>query len=44
VAIIDPATGKIAKQYQNNAELTEYTSILDSSIAKMASGDAMKKP
>jgi thiol-disulfide isomerase/thioredoxin len=44
VAIIDPATGKIVKQFRNNAEIGEYTGILDSSIAQMGSGDAMKKP
>lgn len=44
VAIIDPATGKVMKQFRNNAELTAYTSILNNSIAKMMSGDAMKKP
>jgi thiol-disulfide isomerase/thioredoxin len=44
VAIFDPATGKIAKQLQNNADLAEYTSIIDSSIAKMGRTDAMKKP
>jgi pentapeptide MXKDX repeat protein len=43
VAIIDPATGKVMKQFRNNSELTAYTSILDTSIAQM-SGDAMKKP
>jgi thiol-disulfide isomerase/thioredoxin len=44
VTIFDPATGKIAKQLRNNADLTEYTSIIDSSISKMSSTDAMKKP
>jgi thiol-disulfide isomerase/thioredoxin len=44
VAIIDPASGKVMQQFRNNAELTAYTSILDNSIAKMTSGDAMKKP
>jgi thiol-disulfide isomerase/thioredoxin len=44
VAIIDPATGKVTKQFRNNAELTAYTSILNNSIAKMMSSDAMKKP
>jgi thiol-disulfide isomerase/thioredoxin len=55
VAIIDPATGKVLKQFRNNAELTEYTGILDRAIAQgrgdamkktdaMGSGDAMKKP
>lgn len=43
VAIIDPATGKITKQFQNNANLSEYTSILDRSIAQMGGG-MMKKP
>jgi thiol-disulfide isomerase/thioredoxin len=41
VAIIDPATGKIMKQFQNNAEITEYSSVLDRSIAQMSHGDAM---
>lgn len=50
VAIIDPATGKIIKQFQNNAEITEYSSILDRAIAQgrggdaMSHGDMMKKP
>ena len=50
VAIIDPATGKIMKQFQNNAEITEYSSILDRAIAQgrggdaMSHGDMMKKP
>jgi thiol-disulfide isomerase/thioredoxin len=50
VAIIDPATGKITKQFQNNAEITEYSSVLDRAIAQghggdaMSHGDAMKKP
>jgi thiol-disulfide isomerase/thioredoxin len=43
VAIIDPATGKVLKQFRNNAEITEYTGILDRAIAQ-GSGDAMKKP
>ena len=43
VAIIDPATGKIMKQFQNNAEITEYSSILDRAIAQGRGGDAMKK-
>jgi thiol-disulfide isomerase/thioredoxin len=43
VAIIDPATGKVLKQFRNNAELTEYTGIIDRAIAQ-GSGDAMKKP
>ena len=45
VAIIDPATGKVTKQYRNNADLTSYTSVLDRAIAQMGSSDAMmKKP
>lgn len=44
VAIIDPATGKVTRQFRNNAELSEYTSILDRSISQMSRGDAMKKP
>jgi thiol-disulfide isomerase/thioredoxin len=43
VAIIDPATGKVLKQFRNNAEIIEYTAILDRAIAQ-GSGDAMKKP
>ncbi|WP_310487114.1 thioredoxin domain-containing protein [Chamaesiphon sp. VAR_69_metabat_338] len=43
IAIIDPATGKVTQQFRNNADLTAYTSILNSSIAQMGSGDAMKK-
>jgi thiol-disulfide isomerase/thioredoxin len=43
VAIIDPATGKVLKQFRNNADLTEYTGILDRAIAQ-GRGDAMKKP
>ncbi|WP_310483758.1 thioredoxin family protein [Chamaesiphon sp. VAR_48_metabat_403] len=43
VAIIDPATGKVLKQFRNNAEISEYTGILDRAIAQ-GSGDAMKKP
>jgi thiol-disulfide isomerase/thioredoxin len=41
VAIIDPATGKIMKQFQNNAEITEYSSVLDRAIAQGAGGEAM---
>ena len=44
IAIIDPATGKVIKQFRNNATLTDYTAVLDRSIAKMGKGDAMKKP
>lgn len=50
VAIIDPATGKIIKQFRNNAEITEYSTVLDLAIAKgrggdeMGHGDMMKKP
>ncbi len=43
VAIIDPASGKIIKQFQNNPNLAEYTSILNRSISQMGRGDAMKK-
>lgn len=43
VAIIDPATGKIIKQFQNNPDLAEYTSILNRSIAQMGRGNALKK-
>ena len=41
--LIDPATGKVMKQFRNNADLAEYTGILDRAIAQ-GSGDAMKKP
>jgi thiol-disulfide isomerase/thioredoxin len=44
VAIIDPATGKIMQQFQNNAEIKEYSSVLDLAIAQGRGGDAMKKP
>jgi thiol-disulfide isomerase/thioredoxin len=44
IAIIDPATGKVIKQFRNNATLSDYTAVLDRSIAKMGKGDAMKKP
>jgi thiol-disulfide isomerase/thioredoxin len=50
VAIIDPATGKIMKQFRNNAEIIEYSSVLDLAIAQgrggdaMGGGDMMKKP
>ena len=43
VAIIDPATGKIMKQFQNDAEITDYSSVLDLAIAQGRGGDAMKK-
>ncbi len=43
VAIIDPATGKIMQQFQNNAEIAEYSSVLDLAIAQGRGGDAMKK-
>jgi thiol-disulfide isomerase/thioredoxin len=44
VAIIDPATGKIIKQFQNNAEIAEYSSVLNLAIDQDRGGDAMKKP
>jgi thiol-disulfide isomerase/thioredoxin len=50
VAIIDPATGRIIKEFQHNPNLTEYTAILDRSIAQMRGKtvkktvNAMKKP
>ncbi len=50
VAIIDPATGKIMKQFHNNAEISDYNSVLDLAIAQgrggdaMGHGDMMKKP
>ncbi len=43
VAIIDPANGKVVKQFQNNPELADYTAALDLSIAQIGKGDAMKK-
>jgi thiol-disulfide isomerase/thioredoxin len=43
VAIIDPATGKIMKQFQNNAAITDYSNVLDLAISQ-GGGDAMKKP
>jgi thiol-disulfide isomerase/thioredoxin len=36
VAIMDPATGKILKQFRNNADLAEYTAILDRSITEIS--------
>ena len=44
VAIINPATGKIMQQFQNNAEITEYNSVLNLAIAQGRGGAAMKKP
>jgi thiol-disulfide isomerase/thioredoxin len=50
VAIIDPATGKVIKQFRNNAEIADYSSVLDRAIAQgrggdaMGHGDMMKKP
>jgi thiol-disulfide isomerase/thioredoxin len=50
VAIIDPATGKVMKQFRNNADLAEYSSVLDRAIsqghagAAMGKSDMMKKP
>jgi thiol-disulfide isomerase/thioredoxin len=32
VAIIDPSTGKVLKQFRNNADIAEYTAILDRAI------------
>lgn len=43
VAIIDPASGKVVKQFQNNPELADYTTALDLSIAQIGHGDSMKK-
>jgi thiol-disulfide isomerase/thioredoxin len=42
VAIIDPATGKVTKQFQNNPELAEYTTVIDRSIAQMGHSGMMK--
>jgi thiol-disulfide isomerase/thioredoxin len=36
VAIIDPGTGKIIKQFRNNADLAEYTAILDRAITQIS--------
>lgn len=36
VAIIDPRTGKILKQFRNNADLAEYTTILDRAITDIS--------
>lgn len=36
VAIIDPRTGKILKQFRNNADLIEYTTILDRAITDIS--------
>jgi thiol-disulfide isomerase/thioredoxin len=44
VAIIDPATGNIAKMFQNNADLVSYSSVLDRSIARMNKSSAQRKP
>jgi thiol-disulfide isomerase/thioredoxin len=44
VAIIDPATGKVIKQFENNPELAEYTTVIDRSIAQMGHGGMMMKP
>jgi thiol-disulfide isomerase/thioredoxin len=44
VAIIDPATGKIMKQFQNNAEIAEYSGVLDLAISQRQDSGAMKKP
>ena len=41
VAIIDPANGKVVKQFQNNPELADYTTALDLSIAQMGHGNVM---
>jgi thiol-disulfide isomerase/thioredoxin len=35
VAIVDPATGDILTQHRNNANLNNYTSVLDSAISQM---------
>jgi thiol-disulfide isomerase/thioredoxin len=35
VAIINPKTGEIWNQFQNNPKLGDYTSVLDSAIAQM---------
>jgi thiol-disulfide isomerase/thioredoxin len=36
VAIIDPRTGKILKQFRNNADVVEYTTILDRAIVDIS--------
>lgn len=35
VAIIDPATGKILQQFQNNPDRADYEAVLNNAIAKM---------
>jgi thiol-disulfide isomerase/thioredoxin len=36
VAIIDPSTGKVLKQFRNNADIAEYTAILDRAITDIS--------
>ncbi len=36
VAIIDPATGKVLKQFRNNPNQGDYMSVLDTAIAQMS--------
>lgn len=35
VAIIDPATGKVLRQFRNNPDQGDYTAVLDAAIAQM---------
>jgi thiol-disulfide isomerase/thioredoxin len=39
VAIIDPANGKILKQFRNNANASDYAAIIDAYVAKGAMGN-----
>jgi len=36
VAIIDPATGKVLKQFRNNPNQGDYVGVLDPAIAQMS--------
>lgn len=36
VAIIDPATGKVLRQFRNNSNLRDYTSVLDTAIPQIS--------
>jgi thiol-disulfide isomerase/thioredoxin len=38
VAIIDPASGKVLKQFRNNANANDYAAIIDAYVAKNAMG------
>jgi thiol-disulfide isomerase/thioredoxin len=43
VAIIDPKTGKILRQFRNNPNSKDYMAILDTEIAQMGKMDRMGK-